>query len=306
MPTMKTARSVFICSVSLLLASFVATASENSKSPQVYAIWSNGVKTPAVCLGRAEWFVSIVPESLDASELSPPSLEGDATDAVETDILFLDEQRRICLVQSAESLGAKPMPLASNSETRAGLKLLCREGTETCKSTIAGKDSSYRGEILSPPMLRIRVAGAKHFGHPGASLINEKGEIEGILTERVLEHEYEAHAIPASQLRKLIFELEHFKRSGPVWVGLLFHDQSSTPIVLEVRPDSPASEAGIEAGDIVLHLNQVEIEDLGDLIEAIHDLAAGEDAELTLLRGLDEISLHVVPTFSQASASPAP
>ncbi len=293
--------SLGLTSLGLLFAPLGNTA-EPTRIPPVLVEWNDEVNTPAICLGNSQWFVSIIPSVLTEIEnLEAPVLKHGETKMSGT-FLHVDRQSRLCVLKTEGALGVQPIALASGPGPRAGLNLECYYSDATCQSTVAGKDRHYRGEILPRPLLRIRVADALHFCHVGAPLINEKGEIEGILTERDLAMKEEAHAIPASQLRKLILDLERYQRSGPVWVGLIFHSESSTPIVLDVKPNSPASEAGIQPGDVILDLNHGEIEDLNDLVEAIYDLPAGENATVRILRGLDQVSLDVMPTFAETAA----
>ena len=93
--------------------------------------------------------------------------------------------------------------------------------------------------------------------------------------------------------------MKRFERTGPVRIGVLLHEQSSTPEILEVRTGSPASEAGFAEGDVVLSLNKIAISDLDDLVEAIHNLPAGEKATFGVLRGLSKKEIEVVPEFAE-------
>ena len=135
-------------------------------------------------------------------------------------------------------------------------------------------------------------------------LLSDRGEIVGLVSELELELDNEAHAIPAAQIRKVILDLERFNKSAPSWVGLAFHDQSSTPVIIEVKPDSPAKKAGFEPGDVIISLNGSEIEELIDLCDAPFNLPVGIPAKVRILRGLEELMIEVTPTFPQASATP--
>jgi len=295
---------VFLTGIGLLLLASPADAQNAEPAPVATAAWSDSTRSLAICLGNPNWFVTVIPTGVNLGELAAPTLITEGARHASRN-LHVDSHRRICLLETKKTIDSQtPLPLAGSPVPKAGERLRCMHGTRACETTVAGKDRLYRGEPLSHPMLRVRVADVEAFCRPGAPLVNDEGEIEGILTDRKLATAGEAHAIPAAQLRKLIREVKRYDRSGPVWVGLVFHNESSTPEVIQVRADSPADEAGIRAGDVVIALNQTEIEDLDDLVEAIHSLPAGEKAEVAVLRGLEERTLSLVPRFA-ASATAA-
>ncbi|MEM9283836.1 MAG: PDZ domain-containing protein [Verrucomicrobiota bacterium] len=261
------------------------------------------ISTPAVCVARPNWFISVIPDG--ASKLRDRVLTILLKDGqAEGKVIFVDPIHRICVIEADERVNESPLPLASGPAPRAGVALKCYYSQEKTRSTVAGKDRHYRGEDLFRPLLRVRIEEAEEFCHPGAPLVNEKGEIVGLLTGRDLAIDAEAHAIPASQLRKLLLDLEQFNRSEPVWVGLVFHNESSTPVVLDVKPDSPSSEAEIQPGDIILSLGRTRIRDLHDLVDAIHDLPAGVETKVKVLRGMEEISTKLTPRFANTASNP--
>ena len=96
----------------------------------------------------------------------------------------------------------------------------------------------------------------------------------------------------------LLEDMKRHQHSGPVWIGLVFHNESSSPEVLEVKSDSPAAGAGLQKGDVITAMNGTEIESLGDLIESIHHLAAGEPSKVRVLRGLEEKEVEMTPQFA--------
>jgi predicted metalloprotease with PDZ domain len=96
----------------------------------------------------------------------------------------------------------------------------------------------------------------------------------------------------------IVEDMKRHQHSGPVWIGLIFHNESSSPEVLEVKSDSPAAGAGLQKGDVITAMNGTEIESLGDLIESIHHLAAGEPSKVRVLRGLEEKEVEMTPQFA--------
>ena len=59
-----------------------------------------------------------------------------------------------------------------------------------------------------------------------------------------------------------------------------------------------------ETGDVIISLNGSEIEELIDLCDAPFNLPVGVPAKFVILRGLEEVTIKVTPSFLQASATP--
>jgi putative serine protease PepD len=63
--------------------------------------------------------------------------------------------------------------------------------------------------------------------------------------------------------------------------------------ISEVLPDTPAEQAGLEKGDVVTQLDGLRVTDGIALIVAIRSHQPGEDVELLLTRGDEELTLSV-------------
>lgn len=261
--------------------------------------WSDDVSTPAVCLGRNQWFVSVIPEGVEKGISDPVSVfVGD--DKFSAEILFLNQALRLCLIEGSDGLPKfRSHPLADLVAPEPGTNLHCHTHESQCRTTVAGKDYYYLGKPLPVPLLRVRIAETEKFCHPGTPLVNSSGELEGILMNRVRGAHDQAHAIPVAQIRKMVHEFERYQHSGKVWVGMVFHRLSTTPEVLEVRKDSPANKAGVVSGDVILKLNKQEVKNVAELAEVIRNLPAGEKTPITVLRGLEQVQMALVPEFSE-------
>ncbi len=63
-------------------------------------------------------------------------------------------------------------------------------------------------------------------------------------------------------------------------------------LVTEVEEDTPAEKAGLKAGDVIVKVDGDDIEDAGDLTEAISEKEKGDKAEITVIRD------HASKTFN--------
>ena len=59
-------------------------------------------------------------------------------------------------------------------------------------------------------------------------------------------------------------------------------------LVREVEDDSPAEEAGLKAGDVIVALDDEKVRDVDDVIEIIGDTDVGEKVEVTVVRDRKE------------------
>ena len=61
-----------------------------------------------------------------------------------------------------------------------------------------------------------------------------------------------------------------------------------------MAPGSPAADAGIEVGDIVVVVDDAAVDGQAALIAAIRDRAPGDDVEIVVQRGDERLTLSAV------------
>ena len=147
-------------------------------------------------------------------------------------------------------------------------------------------------------------------GNSGGPLLNQRGEVIGIVTVRVEEAAGIGFAIPIDIARPIV---EHFLADGsyvtPKMGAYLFdseiaryYDANSSMTtglyVIDVEPGSAAQSAGIQTGDILLRADGRECRTLLDLRYVLFSHKVGETLELEVQRG-GEI-LHLTPKLTAA------
>ncbi len=143
-------------------------------------------------------------------------------------------------------------------------------------------------------------------GNSGGPLVNAKGELIGVNTAIIGEsYRGVSFSIPSNVVRKVY---EKLKATGKMERGVLgiLVDETYRPrrtgegvIGVRVRGfaegiDSPALEAGIQAGDIVTQVNGKPVEDLRDLRRIVGEAYVGSAIEVVVFRDGREWTFEVV------------
>ena len=162
----------------------------------------------------------------------------------------------------------------------------------------------------------IQTDAAINPGNSGGPLIDTKGAIVGINTLGV-DGTGIGFSIPASRVQDVV---ERLKRDGKVvraYVGLRlqalkdFHSNTFVEaehgvLIAGVEENSPAAQAGIRAGDILLAIDGKPVEGLyAEMLPAIWrtlvDLKAGSPVPMELQRGGEKVRVQIAPQLKGQS-----
>lgn len=146
-------------------------------------------------------------------------------------------------------------------------------------------------------------------GNSGGALVNLRGELVGINTaifSRTGGNIGIGFAIPinlAMTITEQLLEYGEVKR-GSVGVQIQdltpelaeafgLKDTTSGAVIVQVLEDSPAERVGLQAGDIVLSLNDVPVVNAAELRNRVGLMRAGETINITVLRDGEEKNYEV-------------
>lgn len=145
--------------------------------------------------------------------------------------------------------------------------------------------------FTSPPVL---TSGGNHSGAP---LFNQKGELMGIGSLFVSDATGENRRLPGNMfvpvdlLRPILAELQRSgssRKSHRPWLGITSNDQGGRIQILRVSKESPADLAGLEAGDVVLAVDDAKVATLEAFYKKLWDRAEPDaEVRLTVLQGAD-------------------
>jgi S1-C subfamily serine protease len=133
--------------------------------------------------------------------------------------------------------------------------------------------------------------------HPnwgGAACLDEAGLLCGI-GSLFIQHEQRERAqmnanmiVPIDLLPPVLDDLLKFgrvNRPARPWLGMYTADTQHSPVVVGLANGSPADEAGVHVGDVVLEVDERRVGDLASMLREIWRLGpAGVDVPLTVVR----------------------
>jgi len=164
----------------------------------------------------------------------------------------------------------------------------------------------------------IQTDAAINPGNSGGPLLNLSGEVIGINTAINPQANTIGFAVPASMAKEILPQLEKNGRVVRGWLGVgvqpitpelaeaLKIDTQEGALVAQVTPGSPAAEAGLERGDVILRFGDQEIHRMRELPRAVADAAPGTKVELELLRQGKHETRKVTITELKDETAPAP
>ena len=146
----------------------------------------------------------------------------------------------------------------------------------------------------------IQTSAAINFGNSGGALLNQYGQVVGVTTIKIVSGDGSSEAlgfaIPSQRVKYVADRLiagETVRRAAfGITVDTRQTEQGGLAI-LGVEPNSDAAAQGIQAGDIILKADGMEIHSTQDLTQLKLRRGPGDSVELTLLRDGQEIQVTI-------------
>ncbi len=157
----------------------------------------------------------------------------------------------------------------------------------------------------------IQTDAAINPGNSGGPLVDVYGRVVGINTLALRGGDGIGFAIPSNTVRDVVQRLRRDGRVIRAYTGLrlqplrdfrsnTFVDSDVGVLVRDVAQASPAQEAGIRPGDLLVAVRgetvtATYVEDLPAVERLLADLPIGESVELTIRRGSENLTVTLVP-----------
>jgi S1-C subfamily serine protease len=155
-------------------------------------------------------------------------------------------------------------------------------------------------------------------GNSGGPLVNSRGEVIGVNTAMILPAQGICFAIASNTARLVATQLIAYGRFRRSYIGVagqnvplprkLVRDldlvQSSAVLVMGVEPSSPAQQAGVADGDLIVSFDGHAISSIDDLHAQLTHARAGGDWTLGIVRNGQQIELTIRPQETPAVSVP--
>jgi serine protease DegS len=218
-----------------------------------------------------------------------------------------------------DSPAAPAIPIGSAEDLRVGDVVLAignpfGMGQTVTQGIVSATGRTHLG--ISDFESFIQTDAAINPGNSGGALIDARGELVGINTA-IYSKSGGSHgigfAIPVNIAMDVLDEILDTGQVVRGWIGITGREVNaqtreafglraqSGVMVSGVLPDGPADQAGLNAGDVITHIDNRALHDVQDLLRSIAKAGPGKHLKVTGLRGSRKLELSVLTTERPAA-----
>lgn len=226
------------------------------------------------------------------------------------DVVGVDKRSDIALLKIKSENTLTPATLGNSDDVQVGDWVLAIGSpfgfAETAtKGIVSAIGRSLPSGTYTP---FIQTDAAINPGNSGGPLFNSKGEVIGINSQiysRNGAFNGLGFAIPINVAKNIAEQLKHGGKVQRGWLGIIIQstdqqlaesfglDKPEGALISKVMPDSPAAEAALKEGDVILKFNGRSITKSADLPPLVAIAPIGKAAEIEILRNGKKQSLTV-------------
>jgi 2-alkenal reductase len=248
---------------------------------RIYVMLDDGRVFPATTVGYCE-FSDVAVLSLETEPDIAPPVIGDSS-----------------LMRAGDAVIAIGSP--GESEDPLGLKDTLTAGVLSQVNRAEDIEGSYVANLL-------QFDAAVNFGNSGGPLANARGEIIGLVIARIdpVRGDGINWAVSSNKFKRVAGAIIESGSFGYPWIGTgitdltpqMVRDKSletaNGVLVGDVIAGSPAEDAGLKTGDVIVAADGVPIRDCGELTSYLGEFKSpGDDIILDVIRGSGTIQLSV-------------
>ncbi len=225
-----------------------------------------------------------------------PTLRADGH-SVPLRVIGHDPVTRLGFLQVEGSVAGNPAEWLADSRGSMGKQLRADGSGGPIKCLAAGWVKQIGGKVL--PLALMQVNFDQAVPPTGTPLTDAEGKVVAIVFQAAGGGNT-GYAIPAEAVHRVRRDLCNGGRLMRGWLGLTLNSESRSPRVMRVLPDSPAAEAGVLPGDVLLAVGSRQIADYADAANAFFYLVPEQAAQLRLLRGGKPLAFPITPGMPRA------
>ncbi|WP_298858212.1 trypsin-like peptidase domain-containing protein [uncultured Sulfitobacter sp.] len=226
------------------------------------------------------------------------------------EVIGSDPATDIALLSIKADVDLPYVSFGTSEEMRVGDEVVAVGNPFGLSSTVTSGIISAKSRNINagPYDAFIQTDAAINQGNSGGPLFNNEGDVIGVNTAIISPGGGSVgigFAVPSDIVRDVVADLSDDGIVTRGWLGVsirpmseevaevLGFDNATGAVVEAVAKDSPASNAGLEKGDIILSFDSSDIKELGDLTRAVAAKNPDDSATVTVLRRGKEKTLTV-------------
>jgi serine protease Do len=231
----------------------------------------------------------------DASELRVALADGEELVA---ELVGTDPEIDVALIKVDPSQPLPVLELGSAESLRVGDWVVAIGNPLDYDHTVTAGIVSAKGRVLNATTYDdfIQTDASINPGNSGGPLLNTSGEVVGINTAVSRFGQGIAFSVPIDMVKERVEELKQHGRVARGWLGISMQPvdedlalalgigEPTGALVAMVHDGTPADEAGLKAGDLILELAGAPIADSNALLHAVGDHRPGDRVALEVMR----------------------
>ncbi len=246
----------------------------------------------------------------NARQLTTTFTEGAQTTAT---LIGEDPATDLAIIR-AEASGLPYALLGDSASLRVGQLVIAMGNPLGFQSTVSTGVVSALGRALRSLEGRLIESIIQHTaplnpGNSGGPLLDSRGQVVGINTAIIMMAQGIGFAIPANTARWVISQLLTHGRVQRGYLGIAgrdrpldrrlahFHHLTNDRAVeiMSVEANSPARQAGLREGDLIVAIHQRPVTNIDDLHRFLAEWPIQQPATLTIIRGPERLVVEVRP-----------
>lgn len=129
----------------------------------------------------------------------------------------------------------------------------------------------------------VRLGAPLPNGLAGGPLVSEHGDVVGVLLEGEAGSPF-SWALPSGYVEKVVSQIIETGEMTHPWLGVEGERRSGGPTITRITPNSPAEQADLRVGDILLQVNGDPVVSMITLVTKIRSAAPGDTIAFTYER----------------------
>jgi serine protease Do len=227
---------------------------------------------------------------------------------LEATLIGTDPNTDLALLKVESDEPLKFVNFGDSEESRVGDWVMAMGNPLGQGFSVSAGIVSARGRALSGSYDDyIQTDAAINRGNSGGPLFNMNGEVIGVNTAILSPNGGSigiGFAMSSRVAENVIAQLRDFGETRRGWLGVRIQDvtedlaeglgleEARGALVTDV-PEGPAMEAGMEAGDVILSFDGVEVADTRELVRQVGNTEVGKEVRVLVFRGGETQSLRI-------------